>query len=84
MAVLKADAGRAGTALGVSAQTFLACPDNRLDTVPLMDLAQSLKKRVADLRPGIVCTHRFGGYNWDHGRVHEDTLLAFRANPGEY
>ncbi|BAH75948.1 PIG-L deacetylase family protein [Solidesulfovibrio magneticus] len=84
VAALKADAGRAGAVLEVASQTFLDFPDNRLDTVPLMDLAQSLKQLVADLRPGIVFTHHFGDYNWDHGRVHEATLMACRANPGEF
>lgn len=84
LAALKADAARAGAVLGVASQAFLGFPDNRLDTVPLMELAHRLKMHVDALRPGIVFTHHFGDYNWDHGRVHEATLMACRANPGEF
>jgi len=84
VAVLRQDAARAGQILGVASQTFLDFPDNRLDTVPLMDLAHSLKRQVLAIRPSVVFTHHFGDYNWDHGRVHEASLMACRANPGEF
>ena len=84
VAALRRDAARAGKNLGVASQTFLDFPDNRLDTVPLMDLAHSLKRQVLAIRPSVVFTHHFGDYNWDHGRVHEASLMACRANPGEF
>jgi len=84
VAALRRDAARAGKNLGVASQTFLDFPDNRLDTVPLMDLAHSLKQQVRDIRPSLVFTHHFGDYNWDHGRVHEASLMACRANAGEF
>lgn len=84
VAALRQEAARAGKILGIASQTFLDFPDNRLDTVPLMDLAHSLKRLVWDFRPGLVLTHHFGDYNWDHGRVHEATLMACRANAGEF
>ena len=77
------DARRAGGILGVSAQHFLGFPDNRLDTVPRMDIAHALKKIVNEIRPGTVFTHHHGDYNWDHRIAFEAAMMACRACPGE-
>jgi LmbE family N-acetylglucosaminyl deacetylase len=53
-------------------------PDNRLDTVPLLDLAKLAEKYVADLRPDTVYTHHAGDLNADHRRVHEAVVTACR------
>ena len=84
VAELKNHAARACNILGVCSHTFLDYPDNRLDTVALMDLAHALKKAVLNVKPSVVFTHHFGDYNWDHGRVSEAALMACRANPGEF
>lgn len=83
IAVLKENVSSTGPILGVKRHVFLDYPDNRLDTVPLMDISHSLKEIVKDINPSIVFTHHHGDYNWDHRVVHEATLMACRANQGE-
>lgn len=80
---LTGDARRAGALLGVSSQTFLGLPDNRLDTVPRMDIVRELNTLLDRLRPDIVFTHHHGDYNWDHRAAHEATVMACRTCPGE-
>lgn len=80
---LTGDARRAAALLGVSTQTFLGLPDNRLDTVPRMDIVRELNILLDRLRPDVVFTHHHGDYNWDHRAAHEATVMACRACPGE-
>lgn len=68
--------------LGVRETTALAYPDNRLDTVPLLVLAQRIEAIVADTEPTTVITHHLGDLNIDHRRVAEAALVACRPLPG--
>jgi len=81
---LKKDVAQACDVIGVRSHSFLDFPDNRLDTVPLMDISHKLKKNIQKLRPCAVLTHHHGDYNWDHSRVFEATLMACRPNFGDY
>lgn len=84
VAGLKADSEKAAKILGVKKIHRLGFPDNRLDTVPRMDLAHALKKIVDAERPSVVYTHHAGDYNWDHTIVFESALMACRPNVGDF
>lgn len=56
--------------------------DQKLDTVPLVELATSLEKTIAKIQPQIVISHFPGDVNQDHRRVAEAVLIACRATPG--
>lgn len=58
-------------------------PDNMLDTIPLLDLAKHIEKVKMEVNPDIIYTHSSADLNIDHRRVHEATLIAFRAQPSE-
>ncbi len=73
----------AARCLGVDDVQFLGLPDNRLDTISRMDIVNLLHKVKDGFSPDLVLTHHSGDYNWDHGRVHDAVLMAFRASPGE-
>ncbi len=68
--------------LGVTDLTFLPYPDNQLDTVPLLQLAQEIENVVSRLRPAIVYTHHHGDVNIDHRRTHDAVITACRPQPG--
>jgi LmbE family N-acetylglucosaminyl deacetylase len=68
--------------LGAAAPVFFSFPDNRLDSVPLLDIAQAIEGVVAATRPSIVYTHHGGDLNVDHRRVHQAVLTACRPQPG--
>ncbi len=80
---LKRDVASTKEILGIHTHYFLEYPDNRLDTVALMDLTHSIRGIVQEVQPKIVFTHHHGDYNWDHRIVFEATLMACRANAGE-
>ncbi|MCB1194752.1 PIG-L family deacetylase [bacterium] len=84
LAQLKRDARAAADALGVKDIFFLGLPDNRLDTVSRMDISHLLAERISALKPDTVFTHHSGDYNWDHTIVYDATMMAARANPGDF
>ena len=73
----------AAKTLGFTIAGFGAFPDNQLDTVPLLKLAQAIERAKKKFQPDAVYTHFWGDLNIDHRRVFEATLTAFRPQPGE-
>jgi LmbE family N-acetylglucosaminyl deacetylase len=64
--------------LGTAPPVFFSFPDNRLDSVALLDLAQAIEGVIAETLPQIVYTHHAGDLNVDHRRVHQAALTACR------
>jgi LmbE family N-acetylglucosaminyl deacetylase len=69
--------------LGHSIVGFGMFPDNQLDTVPLLEIAQSIERVKQKLQPERVYTHFWGDLNIDHRQVFEAVLTAFRPQPNE-
>lgn len=53
-------------------------PDNRFDTVPLLDVIKIIEKLVERLRPEVIYTHHGGDLNIDHTVIHRAVLTATR------
>jgi len=53
-------------------------PDNRFDTVPLLDVIKIVEELIERLRPQVVYTHHGGDLNIDHVIVHRAVLTATR------
>lgn len=78
----RARAGRlAAGALGASAPRFLGFPDNRLDTVALLEIVQAIEKIIASIGPDTVYTHHQGDLNIDHAICNRAVLTACRPLP---
>lgn len=58
-------------------------PDNRLDTVPLLEVVKRVEELIAKFRPDVIYTHHPGDLNVDHGVVHRAVLTATRPVPGQ-
>lgn len=58
-------------------------PDNRFDTVPLIDVVKIIESIVANLTPEIIYTHHGGDLNIDHMVVHRAVLTATRPMKGQ-
>lgn len=82
LAALAASTRRACGILGVSSVDMLGLPDNRLDTLPQLDINQAVEAVVERVRPDLVMTHHHGNLNVDHRRVHEAVVTATRPMPG--
>ena len=76
------DAARAAAqALGAEAPRFGGLPDNRMDSLDLLDVVKVVEQVVAELAPRIVYTHHSGDLNIDHRITHQAVLTACRPLP---
>ena len=57
-------------------------PDNRFDTVALLDVIKIIEELVERLRPQAIYTHHGGDLNMDHAVVHRAVLTATRPVAG--
>ena len=57
-------------------------PDNRLDTLPLLDVVRCVETAIEELAPSVLYTHHGGDLNVDHRVAHQAVLTACRPLPG--
>lgn len=72
----------AAAVLGVSDVRRGDLPDNKFDTVPMLEVAKLVESAVESLRPTLVLTHHRGDLNIDHRVTHDAVLVATRPIPG--
>ena len=82
LAALHDRSRQAADLLGVQRLFQLDLPDNRFDTVPLLDVVKKIEELVEMLRPEIVFTQHGGDLNVDHNIVYRATLTATRPMAG--
>jgi LmbE family N-acetylglucosaminyl deacetylase len=70
--------------LGIREAHYLGFPDNRLDSVPLLDVVQALEAVIEKVRPEVIYTHHHGDLNVDHRIAHEAVLTACRPQPDHF
>lgn len=58
-------------------------PDNALDSVPIIDIIQTIEKIKIQTNPSMVYTHHHGDLNVDHRIAFQATMTAFRPQPNE-
>lgn len=75
-------AQKAAAILGVHSISFANFPDNRMDSVALLDVVKEVEALVAAHRPLTVLTHHAGDLNVDHRRTHEAVVTACRPQRG--
>jgi LmbE family N-acetylglucosaminyl deacetylase len=72
-----------GKLLGAKEVFIYNNPDNRLDTVPLLDIVKQIERLISELLPRIVYTQHGGDLNIDHGIVYRATLTATRPTESQ-
>lgn len=82
LAARRAAAQKACDILGVKSVSFGDFPDNRLDTVALLDIIKALEELIVAHQPEVVFTHHAGDVNIDHCRMHEAVVTACRPQRG--
>jgi len=75
-------AGRACAILGVNTFSFGDMPDNRLDSLALLDIIRPVEALIDQQQPDVVFTHHAGDVNVDHRRLHEAVVTACRPQSG--
>jgi N-acetylglucosamine malate deacetylase 1 len=74
-------AEKAREILGITKNFYLGLPDNRLDSLPLIEVIQQLEPIIQQLQPAVVYTHHHGDLNVDHRITHQAVLTACRPTP---
>ena len=72
----------AKSALGYDELGIYDLPDNRFDTVALLDIIKIIEKEKREFEPEVIFTHHGGDLNIDHQRTFEAVITASR--PLEY
>lgn len=64
--------------LGTKKPVFLDYPDNRMDSVDILDIVKSIEEVIFKERVEIIYTHFSGDLNIDHHLTHKAVLTACR------
>lgn len=65
-------------AIGYGSVGIYDFPDNRFDTVPLLDIIKVVEQEKNDFDPEVIFTHHGGDVNIDHQRTFEAVVTAVR------
>lgn len=79
---LQQAARQAAEILGAEPPRFAGFPDNRLDSLAILDITQAVEAVVEEVRPTVIYTHHGGDLNRDHRLLHEAVVTACRPLPG--
>ena len=69
--------------LGAKQRIAFKLPDNRFDSVPVLNIIKIVENLVVELTPEVIYTHHGGDLNVDHIAAHRAVLTATRPKPGQ-
>ena len=75
-------ASRAGALLGAKNVNFGGLPDQKMDTLPLLEVTQRIEAEIESVKPQTIFTHHGGDLNMDHAVTYRATLTATRPMAG--
>lgn len=70
-------------AIGYGSVGIYDFPDNRFDTVSLLDIIKVVEKEKSDFNPEVIFTHHGGDVNIDHQRTFEAVITSIRPMKDE-
>lgn len=82
LARLRSAARKANRILGVTKLIIQRFPDNRMDSVPLLEVVRAVEAIMTRFPPDVVYTHHGSDLNVDHRVVHQAVNTACRPLPG--
>lgn len=74
---------RSCSILGISNSLVLDFPDNKLDSIPLLNIVKNIEEFNKNYFPDVVYTHFNNDLNVDHRIVHNAVMTCFRPQPGK-
>lgn len=80
---LQGHAAVAAKCLGAKSCRTFTLPDNRFDSIALLDVIKVVEGLRQAIDPDIVFTHHVGDMNVDHGVLANAVMTAFRSLPEE-
>jgi len=81
--LLKMQAYDANRFIGVGEVFLYDFPDNRFDTVPILDIIKVIEKIKSKIKPEIIFTHHEKDLNIDHQITFRAVMTATRPTKGE-
>lgn len=69
--------------IGYHSVSIYDYPDNRFDSVPLLDLIKVIEKEKSEFQAEVIFTHHGGDVNIDHQRTFEAVITACRPMANE-
>jgi LmbE family N-acetylglucosaminyl deacetylase len=78
----KGSAEKAMKILGVSDLRQYSFPDNKMDSLPLLDIVKVIENIISEVKPSIIYTHFAHDLNIDHRVTHAAVMTACRPQPG--
>jgi LmbE family N-acetylglucosaminyl deacetylase len=82
VAALQAASVEASSILGAAGVRHGGLPDNRFDSVDLLDVVQLIESEIGLTEPDVVLSQHGGDVNVDHERTFRAVLAATRPVPG--
>lgn len=76
--ILRDQSKKALSKLGVLDVTFFDFPDNRFDSVSLLDIVKVIERTIEQKKPDIIYTHHWGDLNVDHRITFNAVMTASR------
>ncbi len=83
LAVHRSNIEKATSIVGYSSIGIYDLPDNRFDSVALLDLVKIIEKEKNEFHPEIIFTHHGSDTNIDHRRTFDAVMTATRPMKGE-
>ena len=82
LSTLAETAKTANDIIGVTSLYLHDFPDNRMDSLDLLDVVKVIEGFIETYQPSIVYTHHRGDVNIDHTVIHDAVIAATRPQPG--
>jgi len=67
--------------LGISSIECFGFLDNKMDSIPLLDIVKPLEAAICNIQPSVIYTHHHGDLNVDHQVTHKAVMTACRPIP---
>ena len=72
----------AAKVMGIKTINGFDFPDNKMDSVPLLEITQAIETVIEQIKPELIYTHHYGDLNIDHRVTHQAVMTACRPRPG--
>jgi len=69
---------KAAKLIGASTVEHFDLPDNRFDSIPILDIIKIIEKLIKQYKPSIIFTHHFSDLNIDHVITNKAVITATR------
>lgn len=79
--IRKKAADKAQKTLGIKESFYFNFPDNKMDTIPLLQVVKKLEDIIDYIKPEIIYTHHYGDLNIDHQVIFKSVMTACRPLP---